>query len=87
AEDEEKEASVESYIDMMKIEEDIQPFASELESIRKAFKNKDKKIEEITQQVEKLNKAAKNNFSILALVSSATTILAAAGATYIARGQ
>lgn len=35
--------SVESDIDMMKIEEDIQPFASELESIKKALMNKDKK--------------------------------------------
>ncbi|KAI3959611.1 hypothetical protein MKW92_031874 [Papaver armeniacum] len=86
-EDEEKEATVESDLDMMKIEEDIQPFASELESIKKALENKDKKMEEMTQQIEKLNKSAKKNSNIWALVSSATTILAAAGATYIARGR
>ncbi|KAI3876764.1 hypothetical protein MKX03_037431 [Papaver bracteatum] len=84
--DEEKEASVESDIDMMKIVEDVLPFASELESIKKAFKNKDRKMEEMTQLIEKLNKSAKKNYNVWALVSSATTILAAAAATYIARG-
>ncbi|KAI3969826.1 hypothetical protein MKX01_038294 [Papaver californicum] len=86
-EDEEKEATVESDIDMKKIEKDIRPFASELESIRKAFKNKGKKMEEMIQQIENLNKSAKKNSNIWALVSSAITILAAASATYIARGR
>ncbi|KAI3876756.1 hypothetical protein MKX03_037423 [Papaver bracteatum] len=82
-----KDAAQVLYIDMMKIEEDIQPVASELESIRKAFKKKDKKMEEMTQQIKNLNRSARKNFSILALVSTATTILSAAAATYIARGQ
>ncbi|KAI3876763.1 hypothetical protein MKX03_037430 [Papaver bracteatum] len=86
-EDKEKEATVESDMDMMKIEEDVQPFASELESIKKALENKDKKMEEMTQEIEKLNKSAKKNSNIWALVSSATTILAAAGVTYIAKGR
>ncbi|KAI3885879.1 hypothetical protein MKW92_034264 [Papaver armeniacum] len=86
AEDEEKEASVESDIDMMKIEEDIQPFASELESIKKALEIKDKKVEEMTRQIEKLNKSAKRNSNNWILVSCATTILAAASSSYIARG-
>ncbi|XP_026444586.1 uncharacterized protein LOC113344924 [Papaver somniferum] len=86
-EDEEQEATVESVIDMKKIEGDILTVASELESIGNAFKNKDKKMEEMTQQIEKLNKSAKKNSNIWALVYTATTILAAAAATYIARGH
>ncbi|KAI3885883.1 hypothetical protein MKW92_034268, partial [Papaver armeniacum] len=87
AEDEEKEATVESDIDMMKIEEDILPIASELESIKEAFKNKDKKMEEMTQKIENLSKSARRNSNIWALVSYATTIPSAVAAAYIARAR
>ncbi|XP_026444548.1 myosin heavy chain, fast skeletal muscle-like [Papaver somniferum] len=89
AQDQENEATIESVIGMMKIEEDSLPFAASelMGNIKEALKNKDKKMEEMTQQIEKLNKSAKRNSNIWAFVSSATTILAAAAATYIAKGR
>ncbi|KAI3881477.1 hypothetical protein MKX03_027174, partial [Papaver bracteatum] len=81
-----EESTVESDIDMEKIEKDIQPFASEMESIRKAFKNKDKKIKEMTQQIENLNNYAKNNTNVWALVSAEIITIVVAAATYVVRG-
>ena len=73
-----------------KLEEDVQPFAEELDAIRKAFKSKDEMVDDMKQQLESLHKSvaeAHKNKSLWTVISSATTIFAAALAAYAARGR
>ncbi|KAK7391961.1 hypothetical protein VNO78_20386 [Psophocarpus tetragonolobus] len=71
------------------VEEEIQPYAQELEAIKKAFKSKDEMVDDMKQQLVTLNKSvaeAHKSKSLLTVISSATTIFAAVLAAYFARG-
>ncbi|XP_061349432.1 uncharacterized protein LOC133294704 [Gastrolobium bilobum] len=73
-----------------KLEEEIQPYAKELDAIRNAFKSKDEMVDDMKQQVVSLQKSvakAHKTKSLWTLISSATTIFAAAIAAYVARGR
>ncbi|XP_065854515.1 uncharacterized protein [Euphorbia lathyris] len=67
---------------------EIEPFASEMEVIKSAFRSKEAAVEEMKHQVEVLqnyvSKASKQK-GLLAIVSSATTFLFAVSVAYIAR--
>ncbi|XP_077232409.1 uncharacterized protein LOC143869730 [Tasmannia lanceolata] len=68
----------------------IQPFVAELEGIKRAFKSRVLKVQEVSQKLEILQTSAaeaqkKRNW--WALLSSATTVLAAASVAYVARGR
>ncbi|KAG6751669.1 hypothetical protein NC652_030757 [Populus alba x Populus x berolinensis] len=71
------------------LDSEIEPYASELEVIKTAFRNKETMVEDMKQQVEYLSdsvaKAKKKN-SLLSVMSSATTVVAAAvSLAYVAR--
>ncbi|KAJ6876907.1 hypothetical protein NC651_029811 [Populus alba x Populus x berolinensis] len=71
------------------LDSEIEPYASELEVIKTAFRNKETMVEDMKQQVEFLSdsvaKAKKKN-SLLSVMSSATTVVAAAvSLAYVAR--
>ncbi|XP_065851644.1 uncharacterized protein [Euphorbia lathyris] len=67
---------------------EIEPFATEMEVIKSAFRSKEAAVEEMKHQVELLqnyvSKASKQK-GLLAIVSSATTFLFAVSVAYIAR--
>ncbi|KAF9670016.1 hypothetical protein SADUNF_Sadunf13G0024500 [Salix dunnii] len=68
---------------------EIEPYASELENIKTAFRKKETMVEDMKQQVEYLTdsvaKAKKKN-GLLSVMSSATTVVAAAiSLAYVAR--
>lgn len=69
--------------------EEIKHHVTEVEAIKKAFKDKESVADEMKKQLELLNvrvaKADKGK-SFWAMVSSATTILAAVSLAYVARG-
>ncbi|KAJ6876902.1 hypothetical protein NC651_029806 [Populus alba x Populus x berolinensis] len=71
------------------LDSEIEPYASELEVIKTAFRNKETMVEDMKQQVEFLSdsvaKAKKKN-SLLSVMSSATTgVAAAVSLAYVAR--
>ncbi|KAE9618990.1 hypothetical protein Lal_00047263 [Lupinus albus] len=71
-----------------KLEEEIQPYVEELDAIRNAFKTKNEIIDGMKQQIESLQKSvaeAHKNKTLLPVISSATTIFAAALAAYVTR--
>ncbi|OIV90835.1 hypothetical protein TanjilG_15568 [Lupinus angustifolius] len=71
-----------------KLEEEIQPYAEELDAIRNAFKSKNEIIDGMKQQIESLQKSvaeAHKNKTLLPVISSATTIFAAALTAYFTR--
>ncbi|GMN25176.1 hypothetical protein TIFTF001_000838 [Ficus carica] len=73
-----------------KLEEEVRPYAAELEAIQNAFRNKDKIVEDMKEQVESLKRSeaeAHKRKSFWTLVSSATTIFAAASVAYVAKGR
>ncbi|EXB93887.1 hypothetical protein L484_002093 [Morus notabilis] len=73
-----------------KLEEEVQPYVSELEAIQNAFRNKEKAVEDMKKQVESLKRAeaeAHKKKSFWALVSSAITIFAAASVAYVAKAR
>lgn len=70
--------------------EETGPFAAELEAIKNAFRSREMEVEAMKRQVETLNKTLaeahkKRNF--WTIVSSATTIFAAASVAYVAKAQ
>ncbi|CAL0300068.1 unnamed protein product [Lupinus luteus] len=71
-----------------KLEEEIQPYAEELDAIRNAFKSKNEIIDGMKQQIESLQKSvteAHKNKALMPVISSATTIFAAALTAYFTR--
>ncbi|EEF49763.1 Ubiquitin-protein ligase BRE1A, putative [Ricinus communis] len=71
-----------------KLDGEIEPFVAELEIIKNAFRNRETVVEEMKQQVEFLQNSeaeAQKKKGIWAVVSSATTFLAAASLAYAAR--
>ncbi|KAK8698132.1 hypothetical protein V6N13_114262 [Hibiscus sabdariffa] len=73
-----------------KLEDEIKPYAMELEAIKEAFKNKETVAQVLKQKVELMEKAmveTEKKKSFWALVSSATTILAAITFAYAAKGR
>ncbi|XP_059648586.1 uncharacterized protein LOC132294668 [Cornus florida] len=74
-----------------KVGEEMEPYAAELEAIKNSFKNRESRVEDLKRQVEFLQNAvgeAHKKKSFWTLVSSATTIFAAAASVaYIARGR
>lgn len=74
--------------DEVMVEEEIQPYATELESINKAFRNKEIKVQEMKQQVEVMQDSLGNvrkQKSFWTVVSSASTLVAAALLAYVAK--
>ncbi|KAL5701540.1 hypothetical protein ACHQM5_026866 [Ranunculus cassubicifolius] len=72
------------------IAEELQPFVAELEAIRKSFKGKTGKVEEMYKRYETLQVSvsdAQKKRNFWAWLSSATTLLAAVSMAYIARGR
>ncbi|XP_043719248.1 golgin subfamily A member 6-like protein 22 [Telopea speciosissima] len=84
---EEKDGKREAGTDTEKIDVEIRPIAAELEAIKKAFRNKEAKLEDSSQQLRALENSVKEakKKSFWALLSSATTIFAAAFVAYVAR--
>ncbi|MED6159596.1 hypothetical protein PIB30_043711 [Stylosanthes scabra] len=71
-------------------EEEVQPYAEQLNAIKKAFRSKNKMVADMKQQLELMEcsvVSANKMKSLWTVVSSATTILAAALAAYVARGH
>ncbi|KAE8010132.1 hypothetical protein FH972_006523 [Carpinus fangiana] len=77
-------------INEQKLEEEIQPYAVELDAIKNAFRNKEKMVEDMKKQLDFLQSSvaeAHKRKNFWTLVSSATTIVAAASVAYVARGR
>ncbi|XP_035544641.1 uncharacterized protein LOC118348023 [Juglans regia] len=71
-------------------EDEIQPYARELDAIKTAFKSKEKMVEDMKKQLGFLQNSiveAHKQKSFWTLVSSATTIFVAAFVAYVARGR
>ncbi|XP_030959781.1 myosin-6-like [Quercus lobata] len=85
-----RDGKEEVIINGQKLEEEIEPYAAELDAITNAFKNKEKIVEDTKKQVEFLQNSVANankRKSFWTVVSSATTIFAAASVAYVARGR
>jgi chromosome segregation ATPase len=71
------------------LDSEIEPYANELEVIKTAFRNKETMVEDMKQQVEYLRDSvarAKKKNGLLSVMSSATTVVAAAvSLAYVAR--
>ncbi|KAI4350012.1 hypothetical protein L6164_010543 [Bauhinia variegata] len=73
-----------------KLEVEIQPYAEELDAIKNAFRNKNKMVEDMKQQLASLENSlaeAHKRKNFWTVISSATTILATALAAHVARGH
>ncbi|XP_022720085.1 myosin-11-like [Durio zibethinus] len=80
----------EAIIAEQKIEDEVEPYAAELEAIKQAFKNKETVEQDLKQKVEFMEKSmveAQKKKSFWTWVSSATTLLAAVTVAYVARGR
>ncbi|PSS19629.1 Myosin-11 like [Actinidia chinensis var. chinensis] len=78
------------FRDERKVGESVKPYVAELDAIKNEFKSREVKVEEMKRQLELLQNSvaeAHKGKSFWTLVSSATTILAAASVAYIARGR
>ncbi|KAJ7973401.1 putative Prefoldin chaperone subunit family protein [Quillaja saponaria] len=85
-----KDNGEEMIINEKKLEEEIQPYAEELDAIRKAFRNKNEMVEDMKQQLALLQNSvaeAHKRKSFWTVLSSATTFLAAASVAYVAKGR
>ncbi|KAM7491846.1 hypothetical protein LguiA_034767 [Lonicera macranthoides] len=74
----------------LKDKEEMKPFVAELEAIKNAFNSREVKVEDMKHEVEFLKDSVTvvhKKKSFWTLVSSATTILAAALVVYVARGH
>ncbi|RYR02309.1 hypothetical protein Ahy_B06g081122 isoform A [Arachis hypogaea] len=70
--------------------EEVQPYVEQLNAIKKAFRSKNKMVADMKQQLELMHcsvVSANKMKSLWTVVSSATTILAAALAAYVAKGH
>ncbi|XVE89761.1 hypothetical protein DITRI_Ditri20bG0020900 [Diplodiscus trichospermus] len=73
-----------------KLEDEIEPYAAELEAIKQAFMNKETVTQDLKQKVDVMEKSmveAQKKKSFWTLFSSATTLLAAISLAYAARGR
>ncbi|KAK4273512.1 hypothetical protein QN277_021895 [Acacia crassicarpa] len=80
--------SVEEVVLIEKLDEEFVPYAEELDAIKNAFKDKNKLVEDMKQQLVSLENCAaeaQKRKGLWALISSVTTIFAAALAAYAAR--
>lgn len=77
----------EEVVSIENVDEEIVPYAEELDAIKSAFKNKDKMVEDMKLQLQNSTAEAQKRRNLLTVISSATTILAAAFAAYVARGR
>ncbi|KAJ1387474.1 putative golgin IMH1-like [Sesbania bispinosa] len=85
-----KESAEEVGLNDKKHGEEIQPYAEELDAIRKAFKSKNDMVDDMKEQVVSLQKSvaeAQKGKSLWTAISSATTVFAAALAAYVAKGR
>lgn len=85
-----KEGALEVGSNEQKPEEEIQPYAEQLHAIKDAFRSKDKMVADMKQQSEVLQNSvarAHKMKSFWTVISSATSILAAALAAYVAKGR
>ncbi|MED6169250.1 hypothetical protein PIB30_019720 [Stylosanthes scabra] len=77
-------------IDRKPEEEEVQPYAEQLNAIKKAFSSKNKMVADMKQQLELMEcsvVSANKMKSLWTVVSSASTILAAALVAYVAKGH
>ncbi|XP_028770799.1 paramyosin [Neltuma alba] len=82
--------NVEEVVLTEKLDEELVPYAEELDAIKNAFKNKNKIVEDMKQQLVSLENCAaeaQKRKGLWALISSVTTIFAAALAAYAARAR
>ncbi|KAK8605178.1 hypothetical protein V6N13_082630 [Hibiscus sabdariffa] len=73
-----------------KLEDEIEPYAMELEVIKKEYKNKEIVAQDLKQKVELMEKSmveTEKKKGFWTLVSSATTLLAAITVAYAAKGR
>ncbi|XP_042507368.1 ELKS/Rab6-interacting/CAST family member 1-like [Macadamia integrifolia] len=85
-----KDGKGEAIFDAEKNNGEIRPFAAELEVIKRAFRNREAKVEYLSQQIKSLENSvmeAQKRKGFWTLLSSATTIFAAASVAYVARGR
>ncbi|XP_062145227.1 uncharacterized protein LOC133852478 [Alnus glutinosa] len=85
-----RDSKEEVVINEQKLEEEIQPYAVELDTIKNAFRNKEKMVEDMKKQLDFLQNSvaeAHRRKSFWTVVSSATTLVAAASVAYVARGR
>lgn len=75
-------------VDQMEAGEEIKEYLTELESIKKAFKSRESTVEDMKRQLESLQHSeAAHKKSFWTLLTSATTLFAAASVAYVARGH
>lgn len=67
--------------------EEVQPYAAELDAIQSAFRNNEKMVEDLKQQLESAVAQAQKRNNLWKLMSSAATIIAAASVAYAAKGR
>ncbi|KAL6132640.1 hypothetical protein ACLB2K_064880 [Fragaria x ananassa] len=67
--------------------EEVQPYAAELDAIQSAFRNNEKMVEDLKQQLESAVAQAQKRNNLWKLMSSAATIVAAASVAYAAKGR
>ncbi|XWS58258.1 hypothetical protein CRYUN_Cryun08bG0018500 [Craigia yunnanensis] len=80
----------EAAIAEKKLEDEIEPYAAELEAIKQAFKNKETVAQDLKQKVEFMEKSmveAQKKKNFWTFFSSATTLLAAVSIAYAASGR
>ncbi|KAJ7978033.1 putative Prefoldin chaperone subunit family protein [Quillaja saponaria] len=80
----------EVIINGKKLDEEIQPYAEELDAIRNAFRTKNEMVGDLKQQLVLLQNSlaeVDKRKSFWTLLSSATAILAAASVAYVAKGR
>ncbi|KAK9161414.1 hypothetical protein Syun_007755 [Stephania yunnanensis] len=83
-----EDGKVGSAVNADDIEEGLNLVGAELDAIKKTFKSKDEKVEELMKELEVVKnslKEAHQKKSFWTLMSSATTILAAASLAYVSR--
>ncbi|OWM62970.1 trichohyalin-like [Punica granatum] len=77
-------------VDEPKVEEDVQPYVREMEAIKNAFQLKESVVEDLKRQLEFLQDSvakAEKKKGFWTLLSSATTLFAAASVAYLARAR
>lgn len=77
-------------VDVLKVEEDIQPYARELELIRNAFQLKESVVEDLNRKLEFLQDSvaeAQKKKGFWTLFSTASTLFGAALVAYLARAR
>ncbi|XP_052197081.1 uncharacterized protein LOC127804280 [Diospyros lotus] len=80
----------EDNVSTQKVGELVKPYVAELEAIKKAFKNKQAKVEDMKRQLELLHGSvaeARKGKNFWTLVSSVLTVFAAASVAYVARAR